>query len=418
MIAQRPAGLWRNAAFIKLWTGQTISEFGSRITREAFPFIAVTLLAATPQELGLFGAISSITVLAFGLFVGLWVDRVSRRKLMIASDLVRFGLLLCVPLAAATGHLTMPLLIAISALMGVIGVLFNAAYRAILPSLVSPSELLDGNTKLATTDAMAEVGGPAIAGLLIQILSAPLAIVVDAFSYLFSAVSFLLIRVPDTPASLEIEAETNTSESWWDEVTGGLRLIWQDPILWALAAGNALGSFFGMFIGTLYALYCVRDLHLQPSEIGFLIACGGIGSLLGAWLSPRVARHYGTGRTLIGAVLITSVSSFCIPLAEGAWLWTIVCMMAGQIVGDAAGTIYDIHAMTLRQSRTPDHLLGRANASFDFLTSAATPLGALVCGVVATVLGARATLFIASIGLTVVAMGMARSALRGLKRVG
>jgi MFS family permease len=415
MIAQ-PTGLWRNAAFIKLWTGQTISEFGSRITREAFPFIAVTLLAATPQELGLFGAISSVTMLAFGLFAGMWVDRVSRRKLMIGADLTRLFLLLSVPVAGATGHLTMPLLIAISALMGVIGILFNSAYRAILPSLVSPHELLEGNTKLATTDALAEVGGPAIAGLLIQMLSAPLAIVVDAFSYLFSAVSFLMIRMPDVPEPVKVEEEA--PESWWDEITGGLRLIWQDPILWALAFGNALGSFFGMFIGTLYAFYCVRDLHLQAGEIGFLISCGGIGSLLGAWLSPRIGRRYGTGRTLIGAVLITSASSLCIPLAEGAWLWTMICMMAGQIVGDAAGTIYDIHAMTLRQARTPDHLLGRANASFDFLTSAATPLGALVCGVIATLFGARITLFIASIGLIVVAMSMARSALQGMKREG
>ena len=414
MIAQRPAGLWRNAAFMKLWTGQTISEFGSRITREAFPFIAVTLLAATPQELCLFGAISSMTVLAFGLFAGLWVDRVSRRKLMVASDIARLFLLLSIPFAAATGHLTMPMLIAISALMGVIGVLFNAAYRAILPSLISPDELLDGNTKLATTDALAEVGGPAIAGLLIQILSAPLAIVVDAFSYLFSAVSFLLIRIPDGPEP--VEADIETPESLWEEITGGLRLIWQDSILWALAFGNALGSFFGMFIGTLYAFYCVHDLHLQPSEIGFLIACGGIGSLLGAWLSPHVARRYGVGRTLIGGVLITSMSSFFIPLAGGTWLWTMACMIAAQIIGDTAGMIYDIHAMTLRQSRTPDHLLGRANASFDFLTSAATPLGALVCGVVATVLGARITLLVAAIGVTVVAMGMARSALRGMKR--
>lgn len=416
MIAQS-TGLWRNAAFMKLWTGQTISEFGSRITREAFPFIAVTLLAATPHELGLFGAISSITMLAFGLFAGLWVDRLSRRKLMIASDLVRLCLLLSIPIAAATGHLTMPLLIAISALMGVIGILFNSAYRAILPSLVSPDDLLDGNTKLATTDALAEVGGPAIAGILIQMLSAPIAIVVDAFSYLFSAVSFLMIRMPDTLEPIEVEIQT--PESLWQEMTGGLRLIWQDPILWTLASGNALGSFFGMFIGTLYAFYCVHNLHLQPSEIGFLIACGGIGSLLGAWLAPHVARRYGVGRAIIGGVLITSMSAFCIPLAEGAWLWTMVCMTAGQIVGDAAGTIYDIHAMTLRQTRTPDHLLGRANASFDFLTSAATPLGALVCGVVATLFGARVTLFIAAMGVTIVAIGMARSvALRGLKRGG
>jgi MFS family permease len=395
MIARRPVGLWRNAAFMKLWTGQTISEFGSRITREAFPFIAVTLLAATPQELGLWNAISALTVLACGLFAGLWVDRVSRRRLMIVADLSRFALLMSVPVAAATGHLTMPLLIVISALMGIIGLLFNAAYRAILPSLIPPDDLLDGNTKLATTDALAEIGGPAVAGLLIQILSAPLAVVVDAFSYIFSAVSFALIRVPDAAPTEPSEAET--PESLWQEITGGLRLIWQDPVLWALAAGNSLGSFFGMFIGTLYALYCVRDLHLQPSEIGFLIACGGIGALFGAWLAPRLGRRYGVGRTLIVAVIITSASSFFIPLAEGPWLWTMVCMMAAQLVGDTAGTIYDIHTMTLRQTRIPDHLLGRANASFDFLASAIT-------------------LFIAATGVTLVAFGMARSALRGMKR--
>jgi len=196
-LSGRFSGLWRHPDFMKLWIGQTVSEFGSRITRDGLPLTAVIVLGATPAQMGLLVALSALPILILGLLAGVWVDRLRRRPIMIAMDVARMVLLLSIPAAALTGRLSMGLLYVVAAVSGVFTLFFDVAYRSVLPSLVERENVLEGNTKLATTDALAEIGGPALAGLLVQVISAPLAIFFDALSFLFSAVSLAMIRKPE-----------------------------------------------------------------------------------------------------------------------------------------------------------------------------------------------------------------------------
>jgi Na+/melibiose symporter-like transporter len=407
----RLTGLWRNPDFMKLWVGQTISEFGSHITRDGLGLVAVMVLHATPEDMGLLSALSMLPVLLFGIFAGVPVDRFRRRPIMLLVDTTRLLLLLSIPFAYLTGRLSMALVIGVAAAMSILGVVFDAAYRAILPSLVTQAELLEGNTKLATTEALSEIGGSAIAGLLIQWIGAPLAIFFDSMSYIFSLVSFGLIRTEENPPKRDEHESANLRR----EIVEGLRTIAHDPLLRILAIGTSLRSFFGMFFGTLYGLYALRDLQLDAASLGFLIACGGIGALAGAFVAQRLVTRFGMGRALFGVLLVGAASNYLIPFAGGSYLTIMVMMIAGQIIGDGAMSIYMIHAMTLRQTRTPEHLLGRVNASMAFLGEAAAPLGALISGALAGMIGTRTALLIAVTGIALIAIITGRALRQALK---
>ncbi|MBZ0274673.1 MAG: MFS transporter, partial [Anaerolineae bacterium] len=245
MNIHRLTGLWRHPDFMKLWIGQTISEFGSRISRDGIPLTAVIVLAATPEQMGWLVALASAPVLLLSLMAGVWVDRLPRRPIMIAADVGRLLLLLTIPLAALTGTLTFGLLLAVTVGMSALSLFFNLAYRAILPGLVERPHILEANTKLSTTESLAEIGGPALSGVLIQALSAPLAIFFDAVSFLFSAVSVLLIRKPETHP-VPVERGTVLRD-----IRAGLGVITEHPILRTMATGVLLKRFFGNFFGAL-----------------------------------------------------------------------------------------------------------------------------------------------------------------------
>ncbi len=403
------SGLWKHPDFMKLWVGQTVSEFGSRITRGGIPLIAVITLAASPADMGLLAAVASLPVLVFGLFAGVWVDRLRRRPIMIAMDLTRLLILLAIPAAALTGHLDMALLILITALIGVLGLVFETAYHAYLPSLVEREHVVEGNSKLATTDSLAEIGGPALAGLLVQAISAPLAILFDALTFAVSATSFALIRKPEAKPKPKLD-----QRSMRREISEGIGVIARDPVLRTLAVGLGLRAFFGNFFGTLYDLYAVRDLGMSAGLLGVTIAGGGIGALIGALLASRFDRRLGLGRTLTGALLISGAVNLLIPLASGSPEVAALMLITAQIVGDGAMTVYMINALSLQQIIVSDHLLGRTNASMGFLAQGIAPVGALIAGGLGTVLGARVTLLIAVIGMLATAVWISRSPVRRL----
>ncbi|MEP7290231.1 MAG: MFS transporter, partial [Chloroflexota bacterium] len=373
--------------FLKLWAGQTVSEFGSHITGAGIPLIAVITLAASPAQMGILTAVASVPVLIFGLFAGVWVDRLRRRPILIAADLFRVALLLTIPAAALSGHLSIELLYLVIALMGVLGLVFRTAYHAYLPSLVEREQIVAANSRLSTSDSLAEIGGPALAGVLIQVISAPLAIIFDALTFIFSATAFSLIRKPEPKPSPRAEGR-----SMRHEIAEGVRVVAHDPVLRALAMGLGLRSFFGSFIGTLYFLYGIRDLGLTPSMVGISIAAGGIGALAGALLASRVQKRFGLGRTLVVALLVSGLFNLLIPLAGGSPALAAGLLIIGQIIGDAAMMVYGINSLSLVQIITPDRLLGRTNASFGFIAEGIAPVGALIAGALATGLGARVTL--------------------------
>jgi predicted MFS family arabinose efflux permease len=377
--------------FRKLWIGQTVSELGSHITREGLPLTAVLVLHAGPAQMGLLAGTGALAVVVTGLLVGVWVDRLRRRPLMIAADLARAAVLAWIPLAALLRLLSMPHLYLVAALAGMLTVLFDTACQSYVPVLVERSRVLEANSKLGLSTAVTEVAGPGLTGFLVQLITAPVAILFDAVSFLVSAVLLLLIRAKAEPCGTERGPAG-------EEIREGLRAVLHHPLLRPLAARAATFSLFVGFQASLYILYAVRTLGLSPAVIGLIIAVGGAGNLLGALLAGRLARRFGLGPTLIAAALLTGLAAMLVPLARGTAATAVAFLVAAQC-GDVAYSVYDINELSLRQRITPDRLLGRVNSVMILLFRGVYPLGALIGGVLAGAIGIRTTMLISAAGV-------------------
>jgi MFS family permease len=406
----RRGGLWQHRDFMKLWLGQTVSQFGSHITGAALPFVAFLTLGATPLQLGILGALGSVPILLFGLFAGVWVDRLRRRPILIGADLGRALILGSIPLAALLGVLRIELLYVVAALVGILTVFFDVAYASILPSLVTRHELVEANSKLGSSSALAEIGGPSLAGFLVQLISAPFAILIDAVSFVLSAAGIILIRTaepPPPPAAGRRPVLRDMAE--------GLRLVLRQPILRGLAGHAATMTFFGNFIGVLYSIYCVQELGIPPAIVGVMIGLGGVGAFIGTLIVGPVTRRLGVGRSIIGAVLFGTLVNMMIPLVWGPPLLVAGILMMTQLVGDISWPVHSVNEQSLRQAIVPDRLLGRANASMQFLTGGIAPLGALLGGWLGEVIGMRPTLLIAIAGLLLAILWLIFSPIRQLR---
>ena len=386
--------LWRQPEFLKLWLGQAVSEFGSRISREGLPLTAVLLLAASPGQMGLLAAIGSAPVLVIGLLAGVWVDRLYRRPILIIADLGRALVLSYVPVAAFVGILHVEQLYIIAALVGVLTVFFEIADQAFMPVLISREYILEGNSKRETTASLAEIVGPALTGILVQILTAPIAIIIDCLSFVFSAVCLSSIKVIEPKPKPIVERQSMVREA-----KAGLGVILSNPLLRALTFCSATRSFFGNFLATLYVLYAIQTLGLTPAVLGVLIGMGGVGALLGSVLAGPIARRFGLGRTMLGSSLLAGFISFLLPLAGTTIFWPVGCLAISQLLADMLMQVYDINTLSLRQQLVPDELLGRANATTHFLVGGLGAVGALVAGVLAENIGVRATIWVSVVGM-------------------
>jgi predicted MFS family arabinose efflux permease len=332
-------------------------------------------------------------VLLVGLFAGVWVDRLHRRPILILVDLARGLLLLSIPAAALLGVLRIEQLYLIAAAVGGLTVLFSVAYVAYLPTLVERRNMLEGNSKLAFTDSLAEILGPGLAGVLVQALTAPMAILVDALTFFVSAASLMTIRKLE-PAAVLPKARQPALK----EFIEGLRAVLSNSLLRTLGLVEGSLSFFGNFYATLYALFAIREVGLTPAALGVTIAAGGVGSLLGALLVVPVVRWLGLGRALISVLVLQTFVALLIPLAPQHLIGGMAVLIAAQLFGDSLRTVYFINSVSLRQAVTPDRILGRVNASMELLTAGIGPLGALTGGLLAEWLGMRPTLVIAAFG--------------------
>jgi MFS family permease len=404
---QNHIGLWKNPDFVKLWLGQTVSHFGSGITGIALPLTAVLILAATPLQMGFLGALDGVSVLVIGLLAGVWVDRLRRRPLLIVTDLGRAFILSTIPLAALFGVLGIWQLYIVTALAGMLTVIFTVASSAYLPSLIPQESLIEGNSKLGMSDALAEIGGPAVAGPLVQLLSAPFAILFDAFSFLFSACCLGLIRKPEPhPTTLD------KRKSIWSELIEGLRLVLKNPLLRSLAGSAGIFSLFGNFIGALYALYIIRQIGASPIFLGLLVASGGLSALLGAFMAERVIQRFGLGKTVGIGLFMYGATGLLIPLAGGPVAFALILLFLSQLLGDVSVSIYFIAEVSLRQSLVPSSLLGRTNASMQFLSQGVAPLGALLAGILGGLIGLRLTIFIGVLGVMLAGTSLLLSPVR------
>jgi MFS family permease len=412
--ASRRRSLWTNLDFVKLWSGQTISGLGSRITREGIPLTAVIVLHAGTMQMGFLSALGGAAMLVFGLVAGVWVDRLRRRPILIAADLGRAAILVSVPAAAVADVLSMGQLYAVAALAGILTVFFDVAYQSYLPALVDREQILDGNSKLALSSSIAEIAGPGLTGVLVQLITAPIAILFDAVSFLFSALMVLLIRKPELPA-VPREPEHLVAET-----LAGVRFIFREPSLRALGLRSATMFFFMGFLGSLYMLYAIEILHLRPAILGIVIAMGGVGAMVGSVVAPRIVRRFGLGPTFVVASLVQGLTTLLIPLAGlvgtpgTLQIFAVACLMVPQLFGDMAFMVYNINEITLRQTVAPEHVLGRVNAGMNLLARGILPIGSLIGGILAAALGVRATLALAAAGVVLSTLWLFASPLRRL----
>ena len=404
------SGLRLDPDFRKLWIGQTVSQIGSSITSVALPLTAVLVLKASPLQMGFLSGAGAAAVVIFGLFAGAWVDRLRRRPILIAADLGRAVVLGIIPLAATLHRLTIGDLYLVAVASSILTVLFDVGYQAYLPSLIAGENLLTGNSRLALTESMAQVAGPGIAGILVQWITAPMALLFDAASFVCSAVSVGLIRKPEPAPARTLETPIGR------EISQGLGASWRDPVLRALAGRTATSAFFLGFGSSLYFLFAVNELGLTAGLLGVIIAIGGASGLFGAFLAEWLVRRIGFGRTFIGSALMIGIAMLWIPLAHGSVAVCSAFLIAAQL-GDLAWPVYTIAARSLRQAITPNHLLGRVNASMHLLFHGVLPLGALAGGAIAQAVGMRRALLIGAIGVLLSTMWLVFSPVRRLREL-
>jgi MFS family permease len=326
--------LWRNADFMKLWAGQTISQLGSVVTRTAVPLVALLVLGAGPLQMALLIVSASIAVLLIGLFAGAWVDRLRRLPLLIWADAIRAFLLFSIPAAYLAGVLRIEQLYLVVFLEACLGALFDAAYPAYVPSLIGVDRVVEGNSKLATSSSIAEIGGPGMAGGLVQAIGAPFAILVDAISFVASALSLLLIRSRETarpprPSGTAIRLE----------ILEALRLVRRHAVLVPLTLRSVIAHVAGSFYGVLYTIFLIEELHLTPLLLGVVVSAGGVGSLVGSFFASRVIARLGFGPALIWTATGASVLGVLTPLAGGPLVLATVMVFLPQLVGDGLQTI-------------------------------------------------------------------------------
>jgi MFS family permease len=404
----RFGGLWRNRDFVKLWIGETISVFGSMVTATALPFTAVLVLHATPMQMSLLRAADLVPGLLIGVAAGVWVDRLPRRPLLIAVDLGRALLLASIPLAAYAGMLRIEQLYIVGFLTGILSMVFAIAFRAYLPTLVRREDLVEGNSKLSASAAVAEVGAFGLSGWLVQMFTAPLAILLDALSFVASAAFVALIRAP------EAAPRARKQRRMWIESVEGLRFVVSHPVLRVLAGSTMLLKFAFSVFSTVFMLFVTRELGFAPGVLGMIFAVGGVSSLLGALVGRRATIRWGIGPTLIGGLGLTGLGILFAPLAPGATLVGALLLIAQQLVEDGAATVYDIIEVSLRQVLAPPAMLGRINASMRMAGLVAMLLGALVGGVLGESIGLRMTLVVAATSPFIAAVWLACSPVRRL----
>jgi MFS family permease len=411
----RLAGLWRHPDFMKLWTAETISQFGSQVSFLAIPLVAVLLLNATPFEVALLGTIEFLPFILFTLPAGVWVDRLRRRPILIIGDIGRAISLLSIPIAYELHALTIVQLYVVGFVNGVLTVFFDVAWQSYLPALVEREHLVEGNAKLEISRSAAQIGGPGLGGVLIDLISAPLAVVADAISFIGSALFIFGIRKHEPHPLAEAKAAGTPQTSMRVEVVEGLRYVLGHPLIRPIAACTSTSNLFGNMMFAIYIVYVVRELGLQPATIGLIFGIGNIGALLAAWLSSRVPQWFGVGPTIIGAIAISAGGALLVPLAPKEN--PVPLLILSGALGIFGGVIYNVNQVSLRQAITPDRMLGRLNATMRFIVWGTIPIGSLIGGALATAIGLLPTIWIGALGGLLSIVPVLFSPVRSLKEI-
>jgi MFS family permease len=403
----RRGSLFFHADFRRLWAGDTASQFGTFVGNTAVPLLAAVTLAATPFEMGLLTAAETLAFLLLGLPAGVWVDRLSRRRVMLTADFTRFALLMSVPIAWWAGVLTLAQLLVVVLIVGIATVFFDIAYQSYLPSLVGREHLLEGNAKLQAVQSTAQIAGPSAAGVLVQLISAANTVLVTGLGFLTSALCLLRIR------TREPEPDRGAHARLLPQIAEGLRFVFSDKPLRAIVATTATANFFGGAFAAVQVLFLTRTVGLPPAAVGVLLAAGGAGGILGAVCSGALTRRIGQSRAIWLVPLFTWPGHLLLPLAAPGWRLGLAGF--GLVLGGFGVIVYNVAQVSYRQAICPDRLLGRMNASVRFVVWGTLPLGGLLGGALGEGLGLRDALWVAVAGEVAAAGWVLCSPLRRMR---
>lgn len=384
--------LWRHGGFLRLWTGETASQFGEQFGNLAIPVIAVSVLGASSFEVGLLNTAQTLAFLVIGLPAGAWIDRWIKRRVMLRADLVRAVLLTSIPILWFTHVLAFWQLLVVATAVGVCSVFFDVSYQSFIPNLVRNDQIGDANGKLETSAQVSRIAGPAAAGGLLAILAAPLLLGVTAITYLFSFLALSTIR--DT----EVAKPAEDRRPLTVEITEGLAWVFRQPLLVRIVIATAASNLFGGIALTMMPVLVLRELHLSPAVYGLIGSAGAVGGLLGAALTARIQKRIGEGHAIPISMLASGVACFLMPMAALLPGAAIPLLIAGEFFFTAAVLVYNISQVSFRQRICPPALLGRMNASIRFIVWGVLPIGSLLSGLSSVWFGVVPTIIFGVVG--------------------
>jgi MFS family permease len=402
---RRPSGaLWRHSDFLKLWAGQSISEFGSQVSGLAIPLLAALSLDASPLQFSLLGVLGFLPFILFALPAGVWVDRLRRRYILIFGDAARAVLLAIIPILWALGALQVWHLFVLEFVIGAFTVLFDVAYQSYLPALIDREDLIDGNSKLQVTASVAMVGGPPLAAVLMSAVGAANAILADCASFVVSALFMVSMRHRETPPKLE---PGQKHPKMWPQVKEGLDWVVRHPWLRSIAMCTGTSNFFSTLSNAMLILYMARVLELSKLQIAFVYVASPTGSIVAGLITNRINKRLGVGRTILAVISVSSIAGLLYPIAPPSFPLPVL-MLGGLLFGFGA-VAYNITQVSLRQAITPERLQGRMNAAMRWIVWGTIPLGTLLGGVIATGFSLRTALWVGGIGNTLAILPIALS---------
>ena len=402
-------GLWRHPDFAKLWSAETVSQFGTQFTQLALPLVAIDVLHVSAFKVATLTTVEFLPFLLVSLPAGVWVDRLRRRPILVAGDMARALLLGSVPVAYWLGALSIWQLYGVGFLVGIATVFFDVAYQSYLPALVERQQLIDGNAKLEISRSAAQLGGPGLAGIVINALKAPAAIAFDAASFVGSALFIFSIRKHEQPP-----ARDHTSPRMRAELREGLRYVLTHPFLKNIAACTALFNFFGNMAFAVLLVFARRQLHLSPLAIGLAFTLSNVGPLLAAFNANRISSRIGVGRTIIFASILGGPMFLVIPFAPHGNA-ALAFLVPAFVLGGLANVIYNVTQVSLRQAITPERIQGRMNSVMRFIVWGTIPLGSFLGGVLASTIGVKQTLIAGGAGCCIPFLPVLFSPVRAIR---
>jgi MFS family permease len=403
--------LWRHGGFLRLWSGESLSQFGAQLSHLALPVLAVSILQATPFEVGVLGAVDTAAFLLIGLPAGAWIDRMLKRRIMLTADLVRAVALAAIPALWLADALQFWHLYVVGAVLGVATVFFDVAYQSFVPVLVPSTSIADANGKLESTAQIARIGGPAAGGALLTIVAAPFVLAATALTYLTSFVVLTRIRdderLPDRADRRPLPAE----------IREGLAYVVRHPLLSRITAATSINNLFATIAMTMTPLLVLRELGLSPAVMGLVLSVGSIGGLLGALASPWIASHLGEGTAIPVSCLAGGLFTLLLPFSAVVPGVSIAVLIVAEFGLAFAVLVYNITQVSFRQRVCPPRLLGRMNASIRFLVWGVMPIGALASGMLGSGIGVVPTMWIGAVGALFAAVPVWFSPLLGMRRL-